>query len=246
VPRERICSFVSCFIRSRKPSVNDAWKAVYELLLWYSRVDRETLPHIIEINMMRRGLWRDRAKLFEDHISKELGYAKRQLPYRVDSLIRGLGLQDRQRQNYLGIGFVCTVKELVKRFVGYDPLMEVDVEDLKGFEDVRRYPRRRADLVLLNERDFRVLLSTKWSLRHDRLKDLLNEAEFYKRRRPELMVLVVTNEFMSSRLARVAENGNIDYVIHVNRKLVEKIIGRTVDEKIKDLSEMPEIVKKRL
>jgi len=67
------------------------------------------------------------------------------------------------------------------------------------------------------------IVSTKWSIRHDRLRDLLDECRVYKDHRPTVKFLVVTNEFMPARLKRLIENPCIDKVFHVNQDLVKRV-----------------------
>lgn len=100
-------------------------------------------------------------------------------------------------------------------------------------------PRRSIDIVALKDDSEYAIVSTKWSIRHDRLHDFVDECTFYKDHRSELKFFAVTNEFMPARLKRLIENSCIDKVFHVNKDLVSRVNngdGRLVG--LEDLSNL--------
>jgi len=157
----------------------------------------------------------------------------------MDQLIRGLNLQSRQRQNYLGYGFQFVLKHLIKQIVNIIPLTDVRVDVIHNFSALaRRAPRRKVDLVLISPSDFRLLISAKWSLRHDRLRDLLQEAEFFKRYKETIKVFAVTNEFMLGRLRMLAESPWVDHVYHVHLPLLRMCHDNRPLDYMKDLTDL--------
>ena len=64
------------------------------------------------------------------------------------------------------------------------------------------------------------IISAKWSIRHDRLKDLLEECSYFKSVRPGIRFHVATNEYMPARLERLAASTCIDNVFHVRTALL--------------------------
>lgn len=220
------------YIRTRKNlQKQDAWKIIYELLLWCVTVKGENIPHIVEVNELNRSrIWFERAIHARSYISQELGVKDSDLCAVIDMLIKGLKLTNKQRQNYLGKGFSASLKILLKILLNIDSKKELSYSSIKGLEDIGR---GKVDLALPPP-NYQVLVSTKWSLRHDRLRDLINEATECKRKRPDIIFLVVTNEYQKARLSRVIECEYVDAVYHVHKPLLIAL-GLDPPNSLKDL-----------
>ena len=235
IKQEDIESFVENWLHSKMVRSYNAWKVVYELLWWCVDIDGQTVPHIVEINMLKKSKsWLDRALKAKRYLSKEMGVQYDQLCDRLDMLMKGLGIMGRQRHNYLGRGFSATIKSLLLFISNLNAEKEASYALIPGLKDIGR---GKVDISIPPPPDTRIIISTKWSLRHDRLKDLLNEASECKRRRADIKFLVVTNEFIPSRIKHLAEHPNIDGVYHVHRMLIEEV-ELTPPSQLRDFNEL--------
>lgn len=195
------------------------WKGVYETLLWYT----EEVPHIVEANSLREGAWRKRAQRVEGMLAKAFACSPEDVEGRLDQLMKQPNLQGEQRQNPLGIGFVCAVAGLLRYHCPNYTFLDEAPVGTAVFKDVKHPPRRAIDIVALKGGKERAIISVKWSIRHDRLRDLLDECTVYKKHRPKLKFYVVTNEFMPARLRKLIEDPCVDEVFHVNREMVLEV-----------------------
>jgi hypothetical protein len=84
------------------------------------------------------------------------------------------------------------------------------------------------------------VISSKWGVRHDRIRDPQEEADTYKQQEPSLKFYVTTNEFDSARLQKLLTYPTIDGVYHVNRDLVWQVYGGVPNElaSLKDLTDL--------
>lgn len=192
------------------------WKGVYKALLWYA----EGVPHIVEVNSLREGIWRKRAQRVEGTLAKVFACPLEDVESQLDQLMKHPGLQGRQRQNPLGIGFICAVAFLLRHYCLNYTFLDESLVGTEVFKDVKHPPRRTIDIAALKGGEERVIISAKWSIRHDRLRDLLDECTVYKKHRSKLKFYVTTNEFMPARLRKLIEDPCVDEVFHVNRELV--------------------------
>lgn len=96
----------------------------------------------------------------------------------------------------------------------------------------------------------RVIISTKWSVRHDRLSDITNECPVYKTayariyrqvRRAQLSYYVVTNEYDPARLNKMLDDSCVDGVIHVHKAAVVKVCG--LDERLTRLIDLSDFIR---
>lgn len=217
--------------------VSTAWKGVYRLLLWFHR----GVPHIIDGDKLERGVWRERALRVQQELARQFACAEEQLPQELDRLINSpISRKRPQRQNPLGIGFVAALFHLLGHFspAEYEFLPEEEI-GRTVFPGITEAPRSRPDIVVVKEGREQAVISAKWSLRHDRLKDLLDECDYFKRLRPGLKFYTVTNEFDPARLAKVTQGYCIDQLFHVNKRLlhVAGLDGRTAE-----LADLPDLL----
>lgn len=234
VTQAQIETFVTNHLFKKKVDPISAWKAVYELLLWCVTVENEGIPHIVETNALKEKGWREKALKVRAYLASAFETTERDLCNKLDVLMKGLRIAERQRQNYLGRGFLAVLKALLKLLLEVKVEKEFPYSQLSGLEDIGR---GKADLVVPPPPNFRIIISAKWSLRHDRLRDLREEATQCKRKRPDIKFLVITNEFMKGRLRAIVEHGDIDAVYHVHKPLLIKA-GIDPPEGLKDLSEL--------
>ena len=121
-----------------------------------------------------------------------------------------------QRNNVTGRSFEVVLQELIARLCGSRPSREPKLHTLQGFELAPAGYHSQPDLALFSERDFRMLISTKWTLRKERIGTYLHEAYFYRRRRPDLQVAFVVSEFNPNILEWLVNDPLVDRVYHVH------------------------------
>ena len=220
-----------------------AWRGFYQLLLWFER----GVPHIIDGDKLQKGIWRARAEAVQLALAKEFHCAPNELPDKTDFLIKSpIFAQPPQRHNPLGIGFVTAL------FLALDQFSSDDYKFLSEkaigavvFHGIKEAPRSRPDIVVTRDDAEIAVISAKWSLRHDRLKDVKDECNYFKTLMGSLKFYVVTNEFDPARLSKLLEDYRIDAVFHVNRRMVvdvAKVDGRL--EPLRDLSELLQLFAK--
>jgi len=232
VTQEQIERFVYGWVKGRGADSKTAWKRVYELLMWCEDVGGQSVPHIVEANLLKKKTWLDRAIKVRDVLSRALATDPCD---KVDNLMKGLVSVGKQRHNYLGRGFSATLKALLEIVAGVSSRKEVPLRQIPNLAGISS--RKRVDLVVPDPSNLRVIISCKWSLRHDRIKDLLDEARGYKSRMPSVKFFVVTNEFTNSRLNMIVGDPNIDAVYHVCKPLLQKA-GLSPPHALKDLQEL--------
>jgi hypothetical protein len=121
-----------------------------------------------------------------------------------------------QRNNVTGNSFEAALQVLIHRINDVWPARTPSLNTLRGFELAPEGYHSRPDLVLFSAFDFRLLISTKWTLRKERLGTYLHEAYFYKQRRPDIQVAFVVSEFNLNILDWLAHDPLVDRVYHVN------------------------------
>ncbi|MFQ5799786.1 MAG: hypothetical protein ACE5H0_13990 [Bacteroidota bacterium] len=200
----------------------DFWKGIYSLLLWYEH----QVPHIIDSNDLRKPLWKQKAKQVERALAEAFGCQPSRVGRQVDQLLRHPLLRSQQRQNPLGTGFSASLIYYLR--LTSNPMFEFIPEAVVGkqiFLKVSRPPRQRVDIAVKRSgREF-AIISSKWSIRHDRLKDWLDECDFYKTQAALPYYFVVTNEYGPARIKKVLDNACKNGLFHVNRDLVLEIHG---------------------
>lgn len=218
-------------------SLDKAWLAVYEALLWYESVSEGVrLPHIIDVNYLRptgkrKGSeWVSRSSKVHNYLAEEMGISPEEVSYRVDRLMKHEKFTGMQRQNSLGIAFVGIIKYLMEKFGDRSLTHEMEVNAKVLFPNQPLYGRTsnpRIDLVSKRSDKIVSISSFKWSIRHDRLNDITGECETYKKACSQLNVGMkfysITNEFSPSRLQKLIEHPCIDGVVHIHKKAVVEV-----------------------
>jgi hypothetical protein len=224
---------------------NTAWLGIYQVLLWYEKVNIESinaLPHIIDADKLRPpsyrpsksglSIWQKRALAVETYLSKQLNCQPNQVQEFVDLLMKTPVYQGSQRQNPLGIAFPALICHILETFgnqkTKYD--LEVPAQDLfPGIKVPGRSSNPKIDIVIRNQSHLKAIISCKWSFRHDRLNDISNECPTYKQAasftRTKIDYLVITNEYDPARLGKLLEDSCVDALIHVHKALPIDVCG---------------------
>jgi len=250
---QTISDAIEIFEHAEYPSglnASTAWLGIYQTLLWYEPINWvgfTDLPHIIDADKLRPSspakkrtwkkptAWQGRAQAFSIYLAEQLKCSVDDLPNKVDLLMKRAGYVGMQRQNSLGIAFPGLVKHILEKFGKASLSYKTEIEATRLFPGVAipgRSSTPSIDLLAADGDIPQVIISAKWSLRHDRLNDITNECPVYKAayqriyrgtKRAELLYYVVTNEFDPSRLGKVLEDTCVDGVIHVYKAAVTKV-----------------------
>lgn len=143
---------------------------------------------------------------------------------------------ERKRQNVLGEGFEDLLEVLmirVSRVPKEKILVRVRADQLPGFKKPHTRKRVEApDIVIVGDGRTELLTSVKWSLRHDRQKQLSDELDCYVSLRSQdtfPRYALITNEYDPGRL--INTNGlyrsgqGVDAIYHINTKLLMESVG---------------------
>jgi hypothetical protein len=143
--------------------------------------------------------------------------------------------------NPIGIAFGCALVYLIQRFGtgDYRWILEAKIR-IDIFPKLTGFRRSSVDIVAFKGKTPFAVISSKWGIRHDRVRDLQEEADVYKREIPSLKFFVATNEFDNARLQKVLTYPAIDGVFHVRRDLVWQAYGESRDQlaRLKDVTEL--------
>lgn len=226
------------------------WLGIYQTLLWYEPVNWlgfSELPHIIDADKLRpassakkrtwkkQNVWQQRAQAVSEYLAQQLGCPVDSVSHKTDLLMKQSDYEGMQRQNTLGIAFAGVVKQALEKFGPTDLLYETEVGASTIFPGIT-FPGRsgtpRIDLLARRSSIPRAILSSKWSVRHDRLSDITNECPVYKAayeriyrqtRRGHLSYYVLTNEYDPARLNKILDDSCVDGVVHVHKAAVVEV-----------------------
>jgi hypothetical protein len=235
--REEIMAFVRQQFDQRVRTVGHAWLWLYCLLLDYIH----GVPRNTDSNRLRRGRWRERAKHVEEVLASAIATQTTEVVKHLDVFMRTLYPRNTQRMNPIGIAFACSIVYLIQRFSTgkYEWKMEAKI-GTDVFPDLTGFRRRSVDIVAFQKGAPKAVISSKWGIRHDRVRDPQEEADTYKQEVPSLKFYVVTNEFDTARLQKVLGYPSIDGVFHVHRDLVWEAYGGKTNEleNLRDLTDL--------
>lgn len=143
--------------------------------------------------------------------------------------------------NPIGIAFASAVVYLIQRFANgsYEWKTEAKI-GVEAFPGLQGFRRKRVDIVAFRAGRPFAVISSKWGMRHDRIRDLQEEADTYKTEEPSLKFFVITNEFDNARLRQILAYPTIDGVFHIRRALVWQVYGNTANE-LANLRELTEL-----
>lgn len=216
---------------------DDVWVAIYRLLLDYEH----GVPRITDSNRLKQGIWRERAITIEEFLADALSCTLAEAPEYTDVLMRDTYEPGTQRMNPIGIAFACAIVYLINRFATgqyewkLEPVIGRDI-----FPNLTGSRRRSIDIVAFQNGEPHTVISSKWGIRHDRIRDPQEEADTYKQQDPSLRFYVVTNEYDNARLQKILTYPTIDGVFHVSRNLVLKTYKPIPEgmEKLRDITDL--------
>lgn len=203
-----------------------AWRYLYAIVLWSEDVDGESYLHLNDQlgNKSGRALARRGAEYLAEHLTPQ-GYDGDLLniidfigdEYRRERERQAFGPPKKKRDpNITGAAFEATLQVLIERLCEVTPARTPQLRTLEGFELAPVGYHSRPDLALFGARDFRLLISTKWTLRKERIGTYLHEAYFYKQRRPDLQVAFVVSDFNLNILQWLSADPLVDRVYHTH------------------------------
>lgn len=134
--------------------------------------------------------------------------------------LRQTGVSSFQRNNITGASLEATLQVLIHEICGVLPARTPKLNTLRGFELAPAGYHSKPDLVLFSALDFRLLISTKWTLRKERIGTYLHEAYFYKQRRSDLQIAFVVSEFNLNIVEWLVNDPLVDRVYHVHRPML--------------------------
>jgi hypothetical protein len=199
----------------------NAWKYVVACVMWTDAIRGEPYLHLndrLKTNAGRELARRGKEFLDEhfvpgketlDHIDKIA------IAYESERTAQGY-TGSWQRNNVTGRSFETVLQELITRLCGCRPAREPQLRTLRGFELAPVGYHSQPDLALFSPRDFRLLISTKWTLRKERIGTYLHEAYFYRQRRSDLQVAFVVTEFNLNILEWLVGDPLVDRVYHLH------------------------------
>jgi len=235
--REEIMAFVRQLFDQWIRTADDGWLALYRLLLEYAH----GVPRMTDANRLRRGIWRERAEGVEQALAEAIPCERREVSTHLDVLMSRLYPAGTQRMNPVGIAFACAVVYLIQRFATgtYEWRMEAKI-GVDVFPKLTGFRRKSVDIVAFHQGRPSAVISSKWGIRHDRIRDPQEEADTYKREEPSLRFFVVTNEFDNARLQKLLTYPTIDGVFHLRRELVRQVYMGMPNELagLRDLTEL--------
>ncbi len=238
---------------------NSVWLGIYQALLWYEPVQalpgRNSLPHIIDANRLTaaptRGgkpkAWQAYAIAVEEYIAGRLGIDSGRVPDIVDRLLKLPAYRGLQRHNILGSAFAGLVKHVLEQLGHAGLTYELEVNGDKAFPGVQLPTRTGTPfidiLVRKNGRNVGII-STKWSIRHDRINDLTSECRAYKNAGAwtdtKIFYYVATNEFDPARTDKLIQDKCINGVVHVHKPLVTEVCG--LGQRLTELLDLSELI----
>lgn len=235
-----------------KVNAENAWLGIYQTLLWYEPVNWvgfTDLPHIIDADKLRPASpakrrswhgpnpWQRRADAVNVYLAEKLECPVGAVKAKMDLLMKEPEYEGMQRQNSLGIAFAGLVTHVLERFGSDTVRYRTEVEASEIFPGISvpgRSTTPRID-VLVTQNDIpRAIISSKWSVRHDRVNDLTNECPVYKAayqrayrqtQHNHLLYYVATNEFDPARLNKMMSDSCVDGVIHVHKPCIVEVCG---------------------
>ncbi len=235
---------------------------IYQALLWYEEVadaNFDFLPHIIDADKLRLSRskakresdkpmpWQGRAKQFESYLSENLRCSSSEVKHKVDRLMRSESYSRQQRQNPLGTAFSALIAHVLRSYGNPKLTYEVEVRGDTVFPSIAMPGRSTSpsiDILALSDSKPVAVISSKWSLRHDRINDITNECPIYKsaamRSRVRLRFLVVTNEFDPARLNKILIDDCVDGLVHVHKKAVTEVCR--LDGRLDEMLDLTDLV----
>jgi len=228
-------------------SPQTAWRYVYAIVLWSQLHDGARYVHIQESDKLKSARGRELADRAAEYLRQNLASDGRcDDPFALidqigiarnrERVAQGLKADKPGDPNVTGTAFETVLQVVIEQLCGVLPARQPQLNKLRGFELAPVAYHSRPDLALFGQRDFRLLISTKWTLRKERIGTYLHEAYFYKQRRPDLQVAFVLSEYQTNVLHWLANDVLVDRVYHVNKEMFLQVhapfAGRALGESV--------------
>lgn len=242
--------YEDCIWPAGEPRLEDAWVGIYQMLLWYAH----DYIHIREANDLHKSrVWQERATRAAAYIAGALGLQPVELPAHVDvmmklprwrsKLIPGLAVtcpqchfefspeKEMQRNNPLGNGLRILTAEILRKWGDDRFIYDEEVPAWNWFPGIQmpgRSAKPKIDVMARTDDKVRVIISCKWSGRHDRMSDVTNECQEYKaaavkRQNMTVQHFVITNELDGQRTDKILNQPCIDGLIMVHLPLAKEL-----------------------
>jgi hypothetical protein len=243
--------YEDCIWPSGEPRLEDAWLGIYQLLLWYAH----GYIHIREANDLQRNkTWQRRATEAEAYMAEALDLKPEELATHVDRMMqlprwhdamqsKGTTMtcphcgsdfivpKEGQRNNPLGNGLRILTAEILQRWGDDRFTYEEEAAATTWFPGIQmpgRSSKPKVDVMARTDRRVRVIISCKWSGRHDRMSDVTNECQQYKQaavqqQNMDLRHFVITNELDGQRTDKILNQPCIDGLVMVHLPLAKTI-----------------------
>ena len=238
-----------------------AWLGIYQALLWYEPVTtlqgRRGLPHIIDANRLTGSpakggepkTWQKYAIAVEDYLASQLGVSPDRIPEIVDRLIRLPAYRGLQRHNILGSAFAGLLKHTLELLGQSASTYELEVSGEDAFPGVQlptRTGKPFIDILVRSQKRNVGIISTKWSIRHDRINDLTSECRAYKNAArwtdSRIFYYVATNEFDPARTEKLIDDKCIDGVVHVHKPLLTDVCR--LNSRLTELLDLSDLIRR--
>ncbi|MFQ5853912.1 MAG: hypothetical protein ACE5JU_25415, partial [Candidatus Binatia bacterium] len=196
--------------------------------------------------------WQRRAHALGEYLAQQLGYPANIVPEKTDLLMKQPDYRGMQRHNTLGIAFPGIAKHVLERFGSKAVTYDLEVPAGRIFPGISipgRSVTPRIDLLATRENIPRVIITSKWSVRHDRVNDITNECPAYKAaynriyrqvRQEPLLYYVLTNEYDPSRLNKMLDDSCVDGVVHVHKTAVVEVCQ--LDDRLRRLLDLLDLI----
>jgi len=200
-------------------SRDSAWNFLYRYCL---AIDNAGVPHIVESNVLEGSGWRRRANRVAAWLERNLVPGRvlsvDELKDKVDKAWKiardEYHFRPNARSNVAGSALENALAFLIERFCGTRPLVKSSIREFRGFELARAAEVDELDLALFSFADFRLFISTVWTTRKDRIASDLYEAAFLRKRRPDVAIAFVVNEFHTSLIGHLQSAPEVDRIYH--------------------------------
>jgi hypothetical protein len=240
-----------CIWPQGEPTLGDAWLGIYQMLIWYAH----GYVHIREANDLKKNsTWQRRATQAEAYVAAALRIPPDGLPAHVDKMMQLPRWQDAmkdkgttmtcphcgrdfvvpeqgQRNNPLGNGLRILTAEVLRKWGDDRFTYEEEVQAVNWFPGIQMPGRSRKpkiDVMAHTDTRVRVIISCKWSGRHDRMSDVTNECQQYKQAAIQLQNMdiqhfVITNELDGQRTDKILNQPCIDGLVMVHLPLADQM-----------------------
>jgi hypothetical protein len=209
-------------------------------------VDANRLTHPLSAKAELR-VWQARAVAGEKYMAEQWEVDPSGIAGMVDRLMNLGAYAGLQRQNILGSAFAGLVNHVLELFGSQDLTYELEVAGERAFPGVQ-LPTRTGepfiDILVRKQGRNRGIISTKWSIRHDRINDLTSECRAYKNAArftdTQIFYYVATNEYDPARVEKPLTDKCIDGVVHVHKPLVTAVSG--LDGRLAEFLDLSDLI----